>query len=71
MTLQLLTWIMFLLDGTVQISGLYCRRFGIPRFLHLQISTLIQVYMLPSPVRWPGVKNSPNVAHVCRKRRLK
>jgi hypothetical protein len=23
------------------------------------------------PVWWPGVKNSPNVAHKCRKRRLK
>jgi hypothetical protein len=24
-----------------------------------------------TPVWWPGVKNSPNVAHACRKRRLK
>jgi hypothetical protein len=24
-----------------------------------------------SPVLWPGVKNSPNVAHACRKKRLK
>jgi hypothetical protein len=23
------------------------------------------------PVWWPGIKNSPNVAHACRKRRLK
>jgi hypothetical protein len=23
------------------------------------------------PVWWPGVKNSPNIAHACRKRQLK
>jgi hypothetical protein len=24
-----------------------------------------------APVWWPGIKNSPNVTHACRKRRLK
>jgi len=31
----------------------------------------ITAYNGASPVWWPGVKNSPNVTHACRKRRLK
>jgi hypothetical protein len=35
-------------------------------------ATLIYVkWFWTPPVWWPGVKNSPNVVHACRKRRLK
>jgi hypothetical protein len=38
---------------------------------YIQTYTNIRLYMHAPPVWWPAVKNSPNVAHVCRKRRLK
>jgi hypothetical protein len=32
---------------------------------------LLLQYTSHSPVRWPGLKNSPTVTHACHKRRLK
>jgi hypothetical protein len=33
--------------------------------------TILFIEIKPSPVWWPGNKNSPTVTHACRKRRLK
>jgi hypothetical protein len=44
------------------------------KLVHPQVSVISCIFCaceMGSPVWWPGVKNSPNVAHACRKRRLK